>query len=754
MASPIDSKRSAAAAALAEARRRAAAEAAKKAAAAAAVAAKTKQARVAKPIPKAIARLKTDGFSVARGKALGAPAIKSPPIKAPVTPPKQPTPAEAGATETQRLTTLAATDPAAAAEQLATALHNPDPAYHQAVVDGADQVAAQVAEGLKKADQAAMEQAVAALAQSASAAGPEGAQAMGAAFAQHMTSGFGGGFEQFGDVLIPQSPAATAFLGATLTVPGMGDFVNGMYGAAKAAGNDALVGDLVGLSLASATFATTAFNEASQKVDQLNAELNSLVQGFGPGDEAQLAAAVTDFKQRHAEEYAAFEAASVGVLNATALSAGLGADLPALALGPLVEVVKLAPKALASDAGQALLGDTLEAQARGENPPLLAALTAAGSSDPEIAEQLAPVFTQAAGARVAALQAAGKTGEAQAVVDALAENAEAIGLPKGALNDYAAALNAVLDGDPGALATLKLATDSVNALLPDTKVLSSSLKSLGFVVGVVSLPGALEGFSDADIENQVGTIASTLGLGNDGALLAVKTLANPSTFSAVESVLGKVGTGLAVIGAVTGTIDFAQAVEEGNLADISVAGLNAAASIALCIPGGQLIGVGLAVAGFVVDLFVGQARQRAAEHASEDDAYAFLVASGMDPEFARVFSNLNDQKQNIGPFVEEVAQQLGLSQDELISRLNDSEGADRGQLLALFGSVSQAAEVFGSFDDGEELPIFGPRASVDDIPPELPEWARDDIEEGINERNERRDEIVALIAGQAGPLLD
>ena len=265
-------------------------------------------------------RLKADEFSSGRAKALrvkalalGTPQLAVARPSAP-TPPVTLSPADKAQAEATRLTTLAKTDPKAAADQLAKSMENPDPAFRAALIDASGAVVEQIATSLKKAKPEVVQATVTALGKASQAAGPEGAQALGAAFAKGLEGGLGG-FTKLEDLLLPKGAGSAAFLNAMLTTPGMGDFVTGMIAGAKEAGNVPLLKVLSNLVEASAQMANAAFEKASNKVDQLNAELNSLVQGFGPGDEAKLQAAVAAFKDRHKDEYAALEAAGAALTN-------------------------------------------------------------------------------------------------------------------------------------------------------------------------------------------------------------------------------------------------------------------------------------------------------------------------------------------------------------------------------------------------------------------------------------------------------
>lgn len=203
-----------------------------------------------------------------------------------------------------------------------------------------------------------------------------------------------------------------------------------------------------------------------------------------------------------------------------------------------------------------------------------------------------------------------------------------------------------------------------------------------------------------------------------------------------------------------GVIDFAQTANNGSIGDVAVSGLNAASGVLLLIPGGQIAGVGLAIASFALNEFLGARRQEKAEHGSEADAKAFLIAAGLDEEFAKVFSNLDNNKRNIGAFVDDVAKELGLTRDELFTKLNDSSGKDRDKLLKTFAEISGVAEVLEEFDDGFQMPIFGPPLTIDDLKG-LPDFvSKKDKEKIVEAVDKQRAKIVDQIADTIEPLLD
>lgn len=671
----------------------------------------------------------------------------------PAVPPRPATPAERASADAERIKQTAKTNPQAAAAQLEQALASPDPAYREALLSQATAIVETISGALGKADAASISATVTALGRAALAAGPEGAQAMGEAFAATLHGSLGG----FSDLGLPSGPGSMAFFEAMMTTPGMGDFLMGMAEGAKATGNFALLKDLGSLVSLSARTATAAFDDAQKTVDRLNAELNALIEGFGPGDEAKLQAAVEAFKERHADEYEALERAGAAMTNVLAIAGPMlesGADLDMDLLGALLKSLQLAPQVLATTAGQEALGAALDAQARGEASPLLDTVTRLSEGSDDVRDQLAPLVSQALGTRVAALQADGHSDEAHALIDSLGSLADVFGVPANQLEDLQSAFHDSLDGKPGALESLEAAMGAVGPFLPEGSAAAASLKGLGFVIGVAGLGQSFAGFTDAQLHEQVATLASTLGLGVDGASLAVRVFGSPGTQKSLERLFGKASAITGVIGAMASVIDFGQAAESGNLGDMAVTGLNAASSILLLIPGGQIAGVGLALASFALDAFLGARRQQQAEHASEADAQAFLEAAGLDGDFAEVFANLDNDKRNIGTFVEQVAGELGLTIDEFYERLNESSGADRERLLEQFASLSGAAEALQEFDLGGQLPIFGPPVTVEMLK-DLPDWISDEARAEIVRRiNERREEIVDQVALEIGPLLD
>lgn len=714
------------------------------------------------PVSRAAKKLKADEFSTGRGRALrvkelalgsapmpllpSAPRPSAP--ECPAVPPQPATPAERANADAERIKQTAKTNPQAAAEQLEQALANPDPAYREALLSQVTAIVETISGSLGRADARAFGPTMTALGGAALAAGPEGARAMGEAFATAV-KGRLGGFDNLG---LPSGPGSMAFFEAMMTTPGMGDFVMGMVEGAKASGNFALLKDLGSLVVLTTRMATGAFEDAQQTVDRLNAELNALIEGFGPGDEAQLQAAVEAFKERHADEYEALERAGAAMTNVLAVAGPLltsGGDLDADFAIPLMRALQLAPQVLATSAGQEALRSALDAQARGEASPLLDTVTRLSEGSDELRDQLAPLVSQALGSRIAELQADGQTDAAHALIDSLGSLADVFGVPVDELENLQRAFHDSLDGKPGALESLEAAMGAVGPFLPEGSTAAASLKGLGFVIGVAGLGRSFEGFTDAQLHEQVATLASTLGLGVDGASLAVRVFGSPGTQKSLERLFGKASAVTGVIGAMASVIDFGQAAESGNLGDMAVTGLNAASSILLLIPGGQIAGVGLALASFALDAFLGARRQREAEHASEADAQAFLEAAGLDTDFAEVFANLDNHKRNIGTFVEQVAEELGLTIDEFYERLNESSGADRERLLERFAMLSGVGELLGG-----QLPIFGPPVTIEmlgDLPDGISYEAAAEL---VRRINERRAEIVEQVATEIRPLLE
>ena len=757
---PIDDAAAAAARARAEAQRRAeearrrAAAQAKEQARAAAAAAKKK---VATPRQKPVS--KNDEFSTGAAKALRLKDLGSRPtslgrdIEKPMSePPKPLTVAQQGSVEASRIRTQAQTDPQGAAKSLQKALANAKPAFRAAVLKEAGDVVQSIAASLKNADDKTRVATLGTLGKVVHTLTPEQSRALGEHFARGLDGAdLGGTRELLGGLTLPKGGLGFGLLKELGSHAGVGDFMRGLSDGARATGNEKLGHDVDAIRAFNAKASVDQFKKAKETVDRLNGELNSLVQGFGRGakNPEALKKAIADFKERHKKEYAEYEAAAAGVTNmladapAVLASKDLGKTLPYL------EALKLAPQVLATKAGQAALGDALQAQAKGE-PSILDTLKTLSQGDDgkDLRQSLGPVLSQALGTRATELKAQGRLDEAHALVGTLGKNAELFDLKPGQLDQVQGALGEVLDGTPGALESLNLAVGSVSALLPENSKALPALKGLGFVVGVAGLPGNLAGLSDAELQTQIGTVASTLGLGADGGSLAIKSLTSGQGLASLDKLFGRVSAGAGIIGAVTGIIDFGKTVDGGgSVGDITVSGLSAASGVLLCIPGGQLAGVGLAIASFALQAFLGNRRAEEAEHASEKDAKQFLLDAGLNDDFASVFSNLNDDKQNIGPFVERVAKKLGLTQAQFFEKLNASSGEDRKKLLFTFAKLSLAGELI------DDLPVFGPDVKPDDLK-KVSILSKEDRERIAAKLNGARDAFAKKTADDIKDLLD
>lgn len=660
--------------------------------------------------------------------------------------------------DAEEIKELAEDDPAEALDQLNELMKaNDDPEYRAELVDETKDAIEDVAAALSSGDvdEAEVQEAVEDLAEAAALAGSESAEDLGRAFARGLEGGLGG-FSDVGDLEVGKTPLARSFMQAMFETPGAGGLVAGMIEEAKSSENLALLVDVAKITESSTTIALEEFNAAKEDIDRLNGELAQLVQGFGAdADPADLQEAVENFKERHEEEYERYEAAGAAMSNVielapTALEETDDLDLAVKLTAALAE----APRVAETEAGQEMIGRALEAQARGE-PSFLDRLGDVAETIDDGAGLLADMsslVTQGIAARATALVADGRIDEANELIEGLSDNARLFGVDPEDLEGIESALKDTLAGDPDAVKRLNDelsgGVDGGTPLLDPNGPAAQALKGLGLAIGVAGLPGQFGNLDDAQIEEQIKVLAETLDLTQEAGSLALQVFGKTDSLASLDKLFGRVGVGASAVIAVADTISAVRSLSEGEFGDAAVSGLNAASGVLLLIPGAQVAGVGLAIASFALNSFLANRRQEEAERASEGDALQFLKDRGLEDDFAQVLANLNDDKQNIGPFVDQVAEELGLTQDELFEKLNDASGDDREQLLRTFGELSAVGEFAGG-----DFPVFGPPVTAEDLE-DFDFLSEDEREQLAAQVNQRREEIAEQVAERIEDHLD
>ncbi len=625
--------------------------------------------------------------------------------------------------DARRLEQLAATDPRAAAALLTQCLKDhADPAYRQALVTQAAPALTELgatlmqkAGSLTKQD---LEAVMSQLCDAAALAGPLGPQ-LGSAFGVKLPAGALACFSM-GDVAVPSGPISATLSHAVLSgMPGSQALLAGLVSQATGEKN------IEKLALAQTTlgFTTTqaleAFSKAKEKVDTLNGQLAQLVQGFGQGaDPAKIEAAVKSFKARHAKEYDAFE-------KSAAALAPLLEQVPALVKNPnvdpmvkvgLMQALEKAPELAETRAGQALFQRAVEGQSQGRASilELLPEVARHASNTKAFCAQAAQAVTEAVGARATQLIAQGRKGEAKALLSTLSKNAQIFGLTEAHLNRVELRMGDLLEGKSGsaeALAEeLNTGVDMTSALLGDAHPSIPALKGLGLALGITSLPAALKGVSGSDLPEKIRALAQTLDITQKAGSMTLKLLGKSEQLKSLDALFDKVGTGASVVMAAVDVFSTLKSLGEGDFQGATVSGLDATSGILLLIPGLQVAGVGVALASYVAKQLFGEANERKAQRGIEKDGKAFLIDAGLTPDLAAQLSNVNGAHQNIGHFLEEVAQRLGLTQRQLFERLNTTTGPQRKVLLDQLASFNFASDMTDRYDL-----LFGPRPTLDDL---------------------------------------
>jgi hypothetical protein len=257
----------------------------------------------------------------------------------------------------------------------------------------------------------------------------------------------------------------------------------------------------------------------------------------------------------------------------------------------------------------------------------------------------------------------------------LQSNAKLLGIEQKAIDKITAAFTD-LDGSQASVDKVKKAFTEIEGggQFGQSEIAKHSLKIIGLGLSAYGFANGLKGWSDADAKAKIRTVVDAANLGVDGSKYALELLGKEG----VAKTLSRFGSGgLAVVGGILDGITAYDSFKEGNIgagvgSSLSAAGglLMGAASISEAIPGGQLIGAGLALAGLVTNLVVGSREKAKQERASEKDAMAYLVGGGVDPAVAKPLSNVREaDHRNAGVPMRQVAEKLGMNPNELFKKI-------------------------------------------------------------------------------------
>lgn len=424
----------------------------------------------------------------------------------------------------------------------------------------------------------------------------------------------------------------------------------------------------------------TDFESKAKVVQQLRGELALLNQGVGSlmtADQRKLA--IEGFKKQHAAEFKAFDEAAkklTGAFDAFPLAkdkadpeVGRWAWNETKQLGQELNAVQKQMDLIqSSPAGEQKILDALKKQSEGVGPPWLGALVENGKNTKDLAEGTAKFVATG----LAQLGMMGKLDQ-KGLVKALTENAALLGIDAEAAKGLAVTFSKVQSGALGPEAMKDAFAKIEGGSFGTSNLAKNSLKVIGLGFSMYGVAQGIKSWGDADTIKKFQTVVAGANLGVEGASMAMKALGRES---AVAS-LAKLGGGLAVIGGVLDVFGGIKGIANGDVgngaADLMTGAggvLMGLAATSSSVPGGQLIGAGLAVAGLVTKLIVGSRAVAKAERASEADARAYLQAAGVNPALAKPLSNVREtDHRNAGIPIAQVAERLGMKPDELFLKL-------------------------------------------------------------------------------------
>lgn len=422
--------------------------------------------------------------------------------------------------------------------------------------------------------------------------------------------------------------------------------------------------------------------EAKEKTAQkVRGELALLNQGVGAlMDEPQRMRAIGAFKAEHQKELDAFDKAAgdYGAMleafeaDTGPIQDGRFAYADNLTFSAEMEALrKHLPSITTSPEGEKVLIAGLAEQAKGAGPGWLRQLADTTKTTRSLATGTANVIAMG----IAQLGAKGSLRSKFEIANVLQNNAKLLGIEAKSIDKLAEAFSNI-DASPESTARLEEAFEGIKGgtQFGHSDLAKHSLKLIGIGLSAYGLAKGVEGWNEADALARVKTVVSAASLGVDGTKYALELLGKEG----VAKKLSRFGGGGVAV--VTGFLDGLSAYDqfkEGNLGagvgtSLSAAGslLMGAASISESIPGGQLIGAGLAVAGLVTNLIVGSREKGKQERASEKDARTYLVGGGVDPAVATPLSNVRQtDHRNAGVPIRQIAERLGMTGDALFKKL-------------------------------------------------------------------------------------
>jgi hypothetical protein len=576
-------------------------------------------------------------------------------------------------------------------------------------------IAADLGRRVAENDDGRTEETLRALAIATDHLGPEATQEIGAALAEALPEQ--SNLNQFDDALHDLAEQGLGLNLSTAVVSELGEL-----------GKTEAANELTDVLTQGLSTARTQFEEAQARVDELNQELAYLVQSnSGILSQAQLEAAVNDFKARHSEEYAALETEAAQfseILDSVAQlsdAEGPGAALSEENRAAVIEeanraLVNVFPRLGDTAAGSTAIGNALEAQGRGEPTFLDQVSELAENLTDEEVKALASDATEAAGLddqakfaqrvgetlfKAATLHIAVDPARAQGVLDGLKANADLLGTDPARLQTLADDVTALAAAtDPAEIQRLqekiRTETEDLPFLDPSTRA-GQAFRGFATVFGLIGAVGDVENWDQMNLQEQIRAVGGALetGVGAYETILGVAGRA-----SSISPAVARAG---GVLGGLTAVLDGISAVESFRNGDhVAGAGYSAsaiggailtAAALSNAVPvAGQIIGGVLVAVGFGLQQWA---------HVQEANKYEgptqeFLEGAGLSPKLAEELSNHTGDGFPAGPAIAEVAEYLGIPPEQLTAHL---QTLSEGELQRFVEDAVHAVEVEGEGDD-------------------------------------------------------
>lgn len=498
----------------------------------------------------------------------------------------------------------------------------------------------------------------------------------------------------------------TKALGAKLASGEGFELAAGLAKSLEKAGRSELLGNVQEVTLAALQKLRGDFGGTQRQADRLDARLDSFVKGWGPNlasdpkaASAAMQDAIASFKKDHAKEYAARDAAASKYLAAVdglasmprldpssdrvQLEKGLGdfmkgarADTGAaleLELGKLEGNLN---RLFETEPGKAKLQKALDAQElrasakkgakplEGEPDFWLSQLSArvATVNDGNSLRQNVQQFLSKGIARAALTTSDSYRAAKLSLL--LRNNAGALGITETGIKDYEKTIGVFFKPDR-TRQEVGAALDSLGAADKNMTRGNKILNGIGLMVALPSTLESIAKFGESDLPTKLKTVADATGFANQ----ALNVLFDSKVLEKVAGPLSVVGNGVQLGQGIAALLD-GKYVEGISDSSMGLGGLMlAAGQLGSKIPGLQLVGVGLMIAGGIVGLFKKSDAEKL-EEAAEADLKKFLTRSGLPEPVAEMFSDVAQRDgRNVGPFFAQAAARLGVSPKELFDHL-------------------------------------------------------------------------------------